>query len=97
MGMNTVYRSSLFDSWLRALRDKAAQARIFNRIRNVELGNLGDYKALGGGLFELRVHHGPGYRLYFTRSGDTVLFLLAGGEKSTQGKDILRARKLMEK
>lgn len=95
--MNTVYRSSMFDSWLRSLRDKAAQARIFNRIRNVELGNLGDYKTLGGGLFELRVHHGPGYRLYFTRSGETIVFLLAGGEKSTQGKDILRARKLMEK
>lgn len=55
--MNTVYRSSLFDTWLRSLRDKAAQARIFNRIRNVEQGNLGDYKPLGGGLFELRVHH----------------------------------------
>jgi putative addiction module killer protein len=95
--MNTVYRSSLFDSWLRSLRDKAVQARIFNRIRNVELGNLGDYKTLGGGLFELRVHHGPGYRLYFTRSGETLVFLLAGGEKSTQAKDILRARKLMEK
>ena len=82
---------------MRSLRDKAAQARIFNRIRNVELGNLGDYKTLGGGLFELRVHHGPGYRLYFTRSGETLVFLLAGGEKSTQGKDIPRARKLMEK
>ena len=94
--MNTVYRSSLFDSWLRSLRDRGAQARIFNRIRNVEMGNLGDYKALGGALFELRVHHGPGYRLYFTRSGETVIFLLAGGDKSSQTKDILRARKLME-
>jgi putative addiction module killer protein len=94
--MNTVYRSSLFDSWLRSLRDKAAQARIFNRILNVETGSLGDYKALGGGLYELRVHHGPGYRLYFTRNGETVVFLLAGGDKSSQNKDIIRARKLME-
>lgn len=94
--MNTVYRSTLFDSWLRSLRDRAAQARIFNRIRNIELGNLGDYKALGGGLFELRVHHGPGYRLYFTRSGEAVVFLLAGGDKSSQNKDIIRARKMME-
>ena len=94
--MNTVYRSSLFDSWLRSLRDKAAQARIFNRILNIETGNLGDYKALGGGLYELRVHHGPGYRLYFTRNGETVVFLLAGGDKSSQNKDIIRARKLME-
>ena len=94
--MNTVYRSSLFDSWLRSLRDRAAQARIFNRIRNIELGNLGDYKALGGGLFELRVHHGPGYRLYFTLSGEAVVFLLAGGDKSSQNKDIIRARKMME-
>ena len=94
--MNTVYRSSLFDSWLRSLRDRAAQARIFNRIRNIELGNLGDYKALGGGLFELRVHHGPGYRLYFTLSGEAVVFLLAGGDKSSQNKAIIRARKMME-
>lgn len=94
--MNTVYRSSLFDAWLRSLRDRAAQARIFNRIRNVEMGNLGDHKALGGGLFELRVHHGPGYRLYFAREGDAVIFLLAGGDKSSQSKDIARARKLME-
>jgi len=94
--MYTVYRSSLFDSWVRSLRDRATQARIFNRIRNVEMGNMGDYKPLGGGLFELRVHHGPGYRLYFTRQGETIIFLLAGGDKSSQGKDIQRARKLME-
>lgn len=68
----------------------------FNRILNVEAGNLGDYKALGGGLYELRVHHGPGYRLYFTRNGETVVFLLAGGDKSSQNKDIVRARKMME-
>jgi putative addiction module killer protein len=78
------------------LRDKAAQARIFNRIRNIELGTIGDYKALGGGLFELRVHHDPGYRLYFTRSGEAVVFLLTGGDKSSQIKDIIRARKMME-
>lgn len=60
------------------------------------MGTLGDHKALGGGLYELRVHYGPGYRLYFTWSGTTVVFLLAGGDKSSQSKDILRARMLME-
>lgn len=94
--MNTVYRSFQFDSWLRSLRDRAAQARIFNRIRNVEMGNLGDHKSLGGGLLELRVHYGPGYRLYCTRQGETIIFLLAGGDKSSQSKDIARAYKLME-
>lgn len=94
--MNTVVRSHLFDNWLVKLKDVKARARILNRIDNVQRGTLGDYKSLGGGLFELRVDYGPGYRMYFTHREETVIFLLAGGDKSSQNKDISRARALME-
>lgn len=94
--MNIIYRSGLFDKWFAALRDKTAQARILTRIKNIERGTLGDYKALGAGLYEIRMSYGPGYRLYFTRYNDIIILLLAGGDKSTQSKDILRARALME-
>lgn len=94
--MNTILRSQLFDKWLAGLRDVGARARIVNRIENVRRGTFGDAKSLGGGLWELRVDYGPGYRIYYTRQGDMVVLLLAGGNKSSQSRDIARARALME-
>ena len=83
----------MFKRWIRGLRDRSAIARINARLRNVSLGNLGDAKPVGGGLFEMRVHHGPGYRIYFLREDATVV-LLCGGDKGSQQRDIERAGKL---
>jgi putative addiction module killer protein len=83
-----------FVAWLDALNDKAAQVRIAARLRQVEAGNLGDWKVVEGDVAEMRMHFGPGYRLYFTRRGQIVVVLLCGGNKNTQAKDIRRAVKL---
>ena len=91
--MIEVIESSTFKQWIRDLRDRAAVARINARLRNVSLGNFGDVRAIGGGISEMRVHHGPGYRLYFLREGDTVA-LLCGGDKDSQQRDIERARRV---
>jgi len=98
--MDRVYRTSyteLFEKWLRGLKDPSARARIIKRIRRAEAGNLGDIKALGGGLNEMRIDYGGGYRLYWTRQGKRLIILLAGGDKSTQERDIEQAHKLLEK
>ena len=83
-----------FSRWLNGLKDPRTVARIDVRIRRLAMGNMGDVKGLGGGVSELRIHHGPGYRVYFTRRGDGVVLLLCGGEKKGQGDDIARARRL---
>ena len=75
------------------MRDRSAIARINARLRNVSLGNVGDARPVGGGLFEMRVHHGPGYRIYFLRE-DARVVLLRGGDKGSQQRDIERAGKL---
>lgn len=92
--MPTFYRTSEFDKWLTGLRDNIAKARIIQRIRSAELGNFGDVAPVGGGISELRIHVGPGYRAYFTRRGDVVYLLLVGGDKSSQAKDIARAKQM---
>lgn len=84
----------IFAKWFDKLKDRTAKIRINVRIRRVSLGNLGDCKSLGGSLYELRVPYGPGYRVYFTYSGETVVLLLCGGDKSTQQVDIKKAREL---
>ncbi|HEU4653743.1 MAG TPA: type II toxin-antitoxin system RelE/ParE family toxin [Steroidobacteraceae bacterium] len=89
--MSTWIRTAAFDAWLRKLRDATAVARIVERIRSAQLGNLGDCKAVGGGVSEMRIHIGPGYRVYFTRRENQVYLLLIGGDKSTQKRDIKRA------
>ena len=91
--MIDVIESATFKRWVRGLRDRSAVARINARLRNVSIGNAGDARPVGGGLFELRVHHGPGYRLYFLR-GDATVVMLCGGHKSTQQRDIERAGRL---
>jgi len=89
--MNTFHRSDEFDSWLVALKDKVGRARIVHRIRSAEHGNFGDCEPVGEGVSEMRIHFGPGYRVYFTRRGEVIYLLLLGGDKSSQKRDIKRA------
>lgn len=89
--MNIFQRSGEFDAWLVNLKDKVARARITLRIRSAEHGNFGDCEPVGEGVSEMRVHVGPGYRVYFTRRAGVVYLLLVGGDKSTQKRDIKRA------
>ncbi|MDO8314875.1 MAG: type II toxin-antitoxin system RelE/ParE family toxin [Rugosibacter sp.] len=92
--MKTIYTTEVFDTWFVGLRDAQASARIKMRIRRAEEGNFGDCKPVGEGVSEMRIHHGPGYRVYFAQRGMEVVILLAGGEKSSQAKDIKAALKL---
>lgn len=94
--MVTVRVTEEFQDWLDNLRDRRAQVRIAARVRALELGSLGDWKSLGRGLSELRVHFGPGYRLYFGRRSNVLIVILADGDKSSQASDIRRARQLLE-
>ena len=90
----TVVKSATFLRWLTRLRDQRAQARIAVRIDRLAAGNLGDYKSVGGSVSELRVNVGQGYRVYYTIRERTVVFLLCGGNKATQGPDIKRAQQM---
>ena len=92
--MYTVLQTEEFQSWLDELSDKRAQTRIAARLRLAEAGNLGDWAPLGGPVSELRVDVGAGYRLYFTRRGNLLIIMLAGGDKSSQKRDIKRAHKI---
>ncbi len=83
-----------FTDWLSGLGGKVAGARILLRLRQVELGNFGDCEAVGEGVIELRIHVGAVYRVYCGRHGNTIVILLCGGDKSTQPRDIRRARNL---
>lgn len=89
--MNIFERSEAFDAWLAGLKDKVGRARIILRIRSAEHGNFGDCEPVGEGVFEMRIHFGPGYRAYFTRRAKIVYLLLLGGDKSSQKRDIKRA------
>ncbi len=80
-----------FREWLSSLNDTKTQARLLERIRRIGFNYFGDFKPIGGGLFELRFHFGPGYRVYFGQDGDIFIILLCGGNKSSQGSDILKA------
>jgi len=92
--VNEIRKTPTFDLWLGRLRDKHAQYRIEARIYRLALGLTGDAKPVGHGVAELRIDCGPGYRIYFTRRGQALIILLAGGDKSTQDKDIRIAIKL---
>jgi putative addiction module killer protein len=80
-----------FSEWFTGLRDRNARVRIQARIDRAELGNLGDCQPVGDGVSEMRIHYGPGYRVYFVQHGAMLIILLAGGDKSTQSKDITTA------
>jgi putative addiction module killer protein len=89
--MLTFQRTEEFDAWLSGLKDKVGRARIIHRIRSAEHGNLGDCEPVGESVSEMRIHIGPGYRVYFTRRREAVFLLLLGGDKSSQRRDIKRA------
>jgi putative addiction module killer protein len=95
--MIEVRRTEEFSRWLRRLRDANAVARIVSRIRRMELGNWGDSKSLRGGLMEMRIDYGAGYRVYYVRRGTEIVILLCGGDKRTQQQDIKQAQELAER
>lgn len=81
-----------FTNWIESLKDVMARAHIRNRLNRVVHGNYGDYKPVGDGVYELRIHYGPGYRVYFTEQEKTFILLLIGGSKRTQDHDIKKAK-----
>jgi putative addiction module killer protein len=92
----TLLQTHEFQEWLDALRDARAQVRIAARLRLAEAGNLGDWKPVGGDVSEMRLDIGPGYRLYFARRGSILIVMLAGGDKSTQARDVKRAQRILK-
>ncbi len=90
--MIEIRQTVVFADWLDGLRDAVAVKRIKQRLARVQIGLFGDAKSVGDGVSELRVDHGPGYRVYFTRRGDVVVILLCGGDKGSQKRDIARAK-----
>ncbi|MFL6289832.1 MAG: type II toxin-antitoxin system RelE/ParE family toxin [Thermoanaerobaculia bacterium] len=89
--MIEIRRTEVFAEWLDGLRDLRARARIQARIERLAMGNPGDVRPVGEGVSELRIDHGPGYRVYYTKRGQELIILLAGGDKSTQAEDIQTA------
>ena len=92
--MVEVFTTDDFDRWLRKLKDRQGRLRILSRIDRLAHGNAGDVKALGQGVWELRLTYGPGYRVYYAYRGNRVVLLLCGGDKSTQSNDIAKAHQL---
>jgi putative addiction module killer protein len=91
-----VEQTEEFEAWLGKLRDRKAAARIAAAIQRLGMGLIADWKAVGGGVHEIRLVYGPGYRVYFTFQGKEVILLLCGGDKSSQKRDITKAKKLKE-
>jgi putative addiction module killer protein len=87
-------QTKVFTVWLKGLRDKRARARIDIRLERATDGNFGAMRSVGGTVSELKIDYGPGYRVYLTRRGDEIVVLLCGGDKSSQSKDIERAKKM---
>jgi putative addiction module killer protein len=83
-----------FTAWLNGLKDKPTLIRLVRRLDKAQRGALGDVKPVGDGIFEMREHFGPGWRMYYVQRGSVLIVMLAGGEKSTQSADIAKARKL---
>lgn len=92
--MIEIVQTDTFRQWLNGLRDKRALERVNARLIQVELGNFGDAEPVGEGVSEMRIHYGPGYRLYFIGQGARVIVLLCGGGKNTQTRDIQRAKRM---
>ena len=90
-----VVQSEHFELWLAKLRDQQARGRVVNRLMHLGEGHLGDIRPVGLGLSELRVHSGPGYRIYCYLKGQEMILLLVGGDKSTQTRDIRKARDIL--
>ena len=94
--MLEIRQTAIYAKWFASLRDRIARARIDIRLRRLSLGNPGDVKPVGEGVSELRIDYGPGYRVYFVQRGQTLVILLAGGDKRTQDRDIATALDLAQ-
>ncbi len=94
--MYDVVQTKEFERWHKGLRDSRAVARVTTAVERLQLGLIGDYKSVGGGISEIRITYGPGYRLYYTMKGKQLVILLCGGDKSNQRRDIARASKLKD-
>ena len=94
--MIEIKQTETFRKWRTRLKDERARALIASRLDRLAFGHAGDVEPVGQGISELRIHHGPGYRIYFRKRGDTIIVLLCGGDKRTQAKDIKAARHLDE-
>jgi putative addiction module killer protein len=94
--MIEIKKTAEFESWLGKLKDSRVKATIASRIYRLESGLMGDVKPVGSGLSELRIHLGSGFRIYFKQVGNQIILLLCGGDKSTQQKDIEKAKKLAD-
>ena len=90
--MKTIYTTEVFDEWFESLKDKQTSRRIQARIDRAEEGNFGDHKSVGESVSEMRIHHGPGFRVYFIEREFEIVILLAGGDKSSQSKNIKQAQ-----
>lgn len=92
--MFTIKRTDEFNTWLFSLKDGVTHRRLVARLRKANLGNLGDVKLVGCGVFEMREHFGPGWRMYYIQRGAALVLMIGGGDKSTQETDIAKAVKL---
>ena len=92
--MFSIKRTEEFNTWLYGLKDGMTHRRLLVRLRKASLGNLGDVKPVGEGVFEMREHFGPGWRMYYVQRGTVLIVMLGGGDKSTQTADIAKALKL---
>jgi len=92
--MFEVLTTDEFDRWLSDLADERARTKIASRVARLSFGNAGDAKPVGEGVSEMRVHYGPGYRVYYKQTNKTIIVMLCGGDKSTQKKDVRRAKKM---
>jgi putative addiction module killer protein len=89
-----IRKTSVYKQWIKDLKDSQARYRILTRIKRLEDGNPGDVKPVGEGVSEMRIHYGPGYRVYFKDTGKEIIILLCGGDKSTQQADIASAKRI---
>ena len=93
----TVKRLDEFSEWLKGLKDELTRQRLNKQLRKAQLGNLGDVESVGEGVFEMREHFGPGWRMYYVQRGEVLIVMLGGGDKSTQQADIRRAAVLAKR
>lgn len=92
--MFVIRQTEVFSSWLRNLRDQRAKQKITGRLQRLRFGHFGDVEPVGHGVSELRIHEGKGYRVYFRQQGDEIIFLLCGGDKKSQQRDIAKAQSI---
>lgn len=94
--MIEIRETEIFSDWIKSLKDARTRSKIAARVRRLAFGNPGDVSPVGGGLSELRIHYGPGYRVYFVQRGKVLIVLLCGGTKGSQAKDIAKAKRMAD-